>query len=102
MRLVTKLPEPNTPKPGLTSQSCYKRTGDDSQNLSLFFHSSNLLRSNLHSDTCTDVKLNRVELGHEGIFQGAGYVLCFDLNGGNKGVNIYKSSSCPFNICTCI
>lgn len=50
----------------------------------------------------TEVKLNRVELGHEGIFQGAGYVLCFDLNGGNKGVNIYKSSNCPFNICTCI
>ena len=53
----------------------------------------------------TEVKLNRellVERGHEGIFQGAGYVLCFDLNGGNTDVNIYKSSNCPFKICACI
>ena len=53
-----------------------------------------------------EVKLNRellVERGHEGILQGAGYVLCFDLNGGKTGINIYKKlSNCPFNICACI
>lgn len=60
--LVTELAEPNTPKPGLTSQTCYRRTGDDNYNLSLFFHSSNLLRHNLHSDTCTDLKRTVWEL----------------------------------------
>lgn len=53
-----------------------------------------------------EVKLNRellVERGHERIFQCAGYVLCFDLNGGNRGINIYKKfSNCPFKICACI